>query len=160
MLVCSLVSISLLHSYSVVWLEFTVFIPPMLPFCNQPLGLQDGRIPDSAFTASSSYRERSRPNLVRLNIVTLDENGRFTGGWCPKPMSRSQWLQVDFGRKVNVTSIATQGKVEIKFWVTKYALAYQTSSGYLAWYTGTQDRNKQVANKAHTRLLMSPWPFY
>ena len=116
----------------VVW---TVSLPPLLPSCDQPLGLQDGRIPDSAITASGSYRERSRPELSRLNLVTLDSRNRFTGAWCQKK-SRSQWIQVDFGKTVNVTHVATQGKVDLDFWVTSYCLDYRTTSGQLYWYSG------------------------
>ena len=112
----------------------TVFLSPLLPSCDQPLGLQDGRIPDSAITASGSYRERSRPELSRLNLVTLDSRNRFTGAWCQK-YSRSQWIQVDFGKTVNVTHVATQGKVDLDFWVTSYRLAYTSTSGQL-FYSG------------------------
>ena len=116
----------------VVW---TVFLSPLLPFCDKPLGLQDGRIPDSAITASGSYRERSRPELSRLNLVTLDSRKRFTGAWCQRS-SQWQWIQVDFGKTVNVTHVATQGKVDLDFWVTSYRLAYTATSGRLFWYSG------------------------
>ena len=104
------------------------FLPPLLPRCLNPLGMQDGRILDSAITASSYYRRRSAPDRARLHMALPDAivTGGFTGGWCQYSSSQYyQWLQVDFGYVASVGKIATQGKQEFDFWVTKYFLSYK-----------------------------------
>lgn len=92
--------------------------------------MQDGRILNSAITASSYYRRRSAPNRARLHMALPDKyiSGGFTGGWCQYPSSKYQWLQVDFGFIARVGKVATQGKQEFNFWVTKYFLAYKRDS--------------------------------
>ena len=118
-----------LHSYyattffSQLFLEF---LPPLLPECMRPLGMQDGGIRDSAITASSYYRPRSAPSRGRLHLAVPDSYVGVTGGWCQGPSSQYyQWLQVNFGYVASVGKVATQGKQELDFWVTKYFLAYK-----------------------------------
>ena len=104
-------------------------LAPLLPTCSKPLGMQDGRIHDSAITASSFYRPRSAPQRARLNMALPDAVVGFTGGWCEQPSSRYyQWLQVNFGYMASITKIATQGKQEFDFWVTKYFLSYRRNA--------------------------------
>ena len=116
---------------------FVEFLPPLLPGCLRPLGMQDGRIRDSAITASSYYRERSAPSRGRLHLAVPDPSiqSGVTGGWCQRFRQR-QWLQVDFGYVASVGKVATQGKQEHDFWVTKYFLTYRRdvkSSGFLLY---------------------------
>lgn len=60
----------------------------------------------------------------------------FTGGWCQHRRSKDyEWLQVDFGFVVSVGKVATQGKQEFDFWVTRYFLLYRrVASGRLYLY--------------------------
>ena len=56
----------------------------------------------------------------------------FTGGWCQyRGPNFYEWLQVDFGFVASVGKVATQGKQEFDFWVTRYFLRYRrvASSG-------------------------------
>lgn len=87
--------------------------------------MQDGSIPDSAITASSYYRGRSAPQRARLHMALPDAVTGFTGGWCQDSSKYYEWLQVDFGYVAIITKIATQGKQEFDFWVTKYFLSYR-----------------------------------
>ena len=87
--------------------------------------MQDGGIQDSAITASSYYRARSAPSRGRLHLAVPDQLMGFTGGWCQYPSQYYQWLQVDFGHVASVGKVATQGKQEFDFWVTKYFLTYR-----------------------------------
>ena len=103
-------------------------LTPLLPACSKPLGMQDGRIHDSAITASSYYRPRSAPQRARLNMALPDAVVGFTGGWCQYPSPKYQWLQVNFGFMASITKIATQGKQEFDFWVTKYFLSYRRNA--------------------------------
>lgn len=100
-------------------------LTPLLPACSSPLGMQDGRIHDSAITASSYYRRRSAPQRARLHMARPDAVTVFTGGWCEYPSQYYQWLQVDFGYVASIVKIATQGKQEFDFWTTKYFLSYR-----------------------------------
>ena len=90
--------------------------------------MQDGRIHDSAITASSYYRPRSAPQRARLNMALPDAAHGFTGGWCQRPSRYYQWLKVNFGYMASVTKIATQGKQELDFWVTEYFLSYRRNA--------------------------------
>lgn len=103
-------------------------LTPLLPACSKPLGMQDGRIHDSAITASSYYRPRSAPQRARLNMALPDAVVGFTGGWCPRSSQNYQWLQVNFGFMASITKIATQGKQEFDFWVTEYFLSYRRNA--------------------------------
>ena len=104
---------------------FLAFLPPLLPGCLRPLGMEDGGIRDSAITASSYYRTRSAPSRGRLHLAVPDSYVGVTGGWCQRPSQYYQWLQVNFGYVASVGKVATQGKQELDFWVTKYFLTYK-----------------------------------
>uniref|UniRef100_H3DHA1 Coagulation factor VIII, procoagulant component n=1 Tax=Tetraodon nigroviridis TaxID=99883 RepID=H3DHA1_TETNG len=76
--------------------------------CSQPLGLQQGQIPDSSFIASSSYSSLWRrwlPELARLHR----EGG--ANAWRPKVNNNNphEWLQVDLGKVKRITGVVTQG---------------------------------------------------
>lgn len=111
-------------------------LPPLLPGCLDSLGMQNGQIPDSSITASSYYRARSAPRRARLHMALPDSVTGFTGGWCQyrRSFKYYEWLQVDFGFVASVGKVATQGKQEFDFWVTRYFLVYRrvaTSGLYL-----------------------------
>ena len=55
-----------------------------------PVGVEDGRIPDEAFTASSSYSSSHLPNRGRLNL--LPSGGKYC--WAAGQNNVNQWLQV------------------------------------------------------------------
>uniref|UniRef100_A0A674MDX1 receptor protein-tyrosine kinase n=1 Tax=Takifugu rubripes TaxID=31033 RepID=A0A674MDX1_TAKRU len=71
--------------------------------CRYALGMEDGRIPDEAITASSQWYETTGPQYARLNQEKGD------GAWCPEP-SDSQYLQVDLGKLTFLTVVGTQGR--------------------------------------------------
>lgn len=77
-------------------------------WCQDPMGMQSGRIPDHALSASSAFDTPSvGPRHARLDI---DRSG---GAWCPKQqISRDvvEFLQIDFNRTVVISGIATQGR--------------------------------------------------
>lgn len=89
--------------------------------------MQNGQIPDSSITASSYYRARSAPRRARLHMALPDSVTGFTGGWCQyrRSFKYYEWLQVDFGFVASVGKVATQGKQEFDFWVTRYFLVYR-----------------------------------
>ncbi|XP_022902114.1 discoidin domain-containing receptor 2-like [Onthophagus taurus] len=76
--------------------------------CRAPLGMQEGRIPDHAITASSSYEAKSvGPQNARLR---MEKNG---GAWCPKAQISSEvreYLEIDLQKNHLITWTETQGR--------------------------------------------------
>ena len=96
-----------------------------------PLGVEDMRIPDSAFTASSSTNNDHRPSLARLNLLT---DGKHMAAWCPKVKSTNQWLQINLGEITAVTKVATQGRYNKEDRVKTYKLSYSVDGSHWTWY--------------------------
>ncbi|EFN64360.1 Discoidin domain-containing receptor 2 [Camponotus floridanus] len=76
--------------------------------CILPLGMEEGRIPDEAITASSSYEMKSvGPQNARIR---QEKNG---GAWCPKAQISSairEYLEIDLTRDHLITWTETQGR--------------------------------------------------
>ncbi|CAH1372606.1 discoidin domain-containing receptor 2-like [Tenebrio molitor] len=78
-------------------------------YCNEPLGMESGTIPDEAITASSSYVPNVGPRNGRLRVE------KAGGGWCPKQQVERgirEYLQVDLGEVHVVTGVQTQGRYD------------------------------------------------
>ena len=88
--------------------------------CNTPLGLQNGRLPNSRITSSSEYNVYHAARLGRLG---LHKRGRYVGAWCARHNNRNQWIKVDFGGTMKITKIATQGRQDAAQWVTYYRVS-------------------------------------
>lgn len=99
--------------------------------CSLPLGVENGHVPDGAFSASSSAHAKYSPARSRLNIHS-DSKGY--GSWAAKTNDGKQWLQIDFGELVQVTKVATQGRQDADQWVTKYTLSYSLDGMHWAEY--------------------------
>ena len=91
--------------------------------CDVPLGLEDGRIPNPMFRASSSYNYYCAARNARLHQRRAGRNG---GAWCSRIKNNKQWLQVDFGTDTVVTRIATQGRHNSDQWVTSYYVSFSS----------------------------------
>ena len=93
-------------------------------------------------TASSEYNQYSAAERGRLNEMI---DGSYYGGWSPKTSSASQgqWLQIDLGKNVKVTRIATQGRYNVGWWTKSYTLSYRIQGGS----TFEQYSNGQVSFK-------------
>ncbi|XP_070528561.1 discoidin domain-containing receptor 2 isoform X2 [Cardiocondyla obscurior] len=80
----------------------------VLEKCILPLGMEEGKIPDEAITASSSYEMKSvGPQNARIR---QEKNG---GAWCPKaPISSAihEYLEIDLMRNHLITWTETQGR--------------------------------------------------
>ena len=98
--------------------------------CSLPLGVENGYIPDGAFSASSTSAKHD-PTRSRLNIHS--DSKRY-GSWAAKANDGKQWLQIDFGELVQVTKVATQGRQDADQWVTKYTLSYSLDGMHWAGY--------------------------
>lgn len=115
------------------------------------LGIEDGRIPDSALTASTVYSAACAAKFVRLNLAA--GSGR-AGSWCVKTNDVNQWLQVDLGTHITVTKVATQGRQGTSQWVTSYSLSYSLAGSFWVHYT-VQGKKKVITMLTSLRFLVS-----
>lgn len=97
-----------------------MFIYSLIGACGAPLGLEDGRIPQKAMTASSMWDRRHGPYRARLNIL----NRGGTGAWSSRYNNVFQWLQIYLGYVTKVVACATQGRYDANQWVKKYEISY------------------------------------
>lgn len=104
------------------------------------LGMEDGRIKDSALSASSIYNANTAAKRGRLNLVAPSSS--HSGAWCVKTKDANQWIQIDLGRPTTVTKVATQGRQDYDQWVTSYAVSYSLVSPY--WVYHMSHGNKKV----------------
>ncbi|XP_069120897.1 discoidin domain-containing receptor 2-like isoform X1 [Argopecten irradians] len=76
--------------------------------CSNALGMESWRIPDSAITASSSYKDQSvGPKSARIR---QEISG---GAWCPKEqitMDSYEYLQIDLDQLTVITKVEVQGR--------------------------------------------------
>ena len=96
------------------------------------LGIEDGRIPDSALTASTIHSAVCAATFARLNLAA--GSGR-AGSWCVKTNDVNQWLQIDLGTHITVTKVATQGRQDYDQWITSYSLSYSLAGSFWVQYT-------------------------
>ena len=86
------------------------------------MGVQSGWLPDTSFSASSQYDHHSAPFLGRLHNVEKRGNEM---GWAAGPHDKYPWWQVDLGKTMKITMVATQGVTGVyDEWVTSYSVAY------------------------------------
>ena len=109
--------------------------------------MQSGQIPNSAITASSEYNANGSPFYARL--MSTNAAGKY-GGWLAKYNDIGQFLQVDFGKPVKVTKIATQGRYEANQWVNRYTVSSSQDNGVYKDYM-----NNQFGVVRVSRLLIS-----
>lgn len=83
--------------------------------------MESGYILDSQITASSEFDGRHTPHYGRLNFPAGPAK---CGCWAVRHNDPSQWLQVDFVKKVSLGKVATQGRDDYPQWVTSYSLSY------------------------------------
>ncbi|XP_034942255.1 epithelial discoidin domain-containing receptor 1-like isoform X2 [Chelonus insularis] len=76
--------------------------------CVLPLGMEEGKIPDDAISASSSYETKSvGPQNARIR---QEKNG---GAWCPKAQISNdirEYLEIDLTKDHLITWTETQGR--------------------------------------------------
>ena len=96
-----------------------------MPPCQIQLGMQNGTIPDSSITASSSLTADDGPKNARLH---LQRSNLLNGAWRPTLNNADQWIQIDFRTEKEVTVIATQGREESSLWVESYTLSYSSDA--------------------------------
>uniref|UniRef100_A0A674P1E8 receptor protein-tyrosine kinase n=1 Tax=Takifugu rubripes TaxID=31033 RepID=A0A674P1E8_TAKRU len=117
--------------------------------CRYALGMEDGRIPDEAITASSQWYETTGPQYARLNQEKGD------GAWCPEP-SDSQYLQVDLGKLTFLTVVGTQGRY-VQNSGKEFARAYRLnySRDGLLWKSWRNRLGNEVSDP-NTLVALNP----
>ena len=105
------------------------------------LGVEDGRIQDSAMSASTIESSSHAANLARLNLVAASSKA---GAWCSQKLDKKQWLKIDVGILTTVTKVATQGRQDNSQWVTSYSISYSINNSYWANYTEDGESKVEV----------------
>ncbi|XP_011680197.1 lactadherin-like [Strongylocentrotus purpuratus] len=92
------------------------------PIRGEGMGVEDGRIPDSSLTSSSSY------DAWRYTA----SDGRLNGGvsfgvkaaWMARNDDIDKWVKIDLGKTVTVTGVIVQGRYGWTHWVTSVKVSY------------------------------------
>ncbi|XP_058038766.1 SCO-spondin-like [Ahaetulla prasina] len=134
--------------------------------CNEPLGLEDGRVRYQQLTASS-HQEGHSPDAGRLNRVPSVWNTE--PGWSPLRSDPNPYFQVDLLQPFFITAVATQGGGSSGGFVVRYRLLYSNDGVHFWNYTkpgyspatSLQAQIVQVAEararKAITQKVRSPY---
>ena len=133
--------------------NYTMAYKEMCTTCSGPkaLGMESGKIPDSALTSSSSWSSSWAPQTARLNRLLDGCAWLSASGTDPK----KSWLQVDFGNETIVTGVATQGSCTEVQWVKSYVIWYSNDAVNWKYYKeggarkefqGNSDQNTVVTN--------------
>ena len=100
--------------------------------CANPkaLGMESGRIPDDAITASSIFSDAYKPSYGRLR------KSLGSCSWtCEKDaLATSCWHKVDLGLLTKVTGISTQGGCIHGEWITTYEIMYSCDDNMYTYY--------------------------
>ena len=116
------------------------------------LGVEDRRIPDGGFSASSSWNRKHGPKRARLNIP---REGRLTGAWCARSNNRAQWLLVDITKPARVVGFGVQGRQDYSQWVTSLKISYSKDGIHFRYYTERR-RPKVCLHCCVTMWLLEP----
>ena len=124
--------------------------------------MESEEIPNSALKSSSVYNQYSGPERSRLN---KKQEGSYYGGWASKHADVGQWLQIDLGKITKVTRIATQGRYDANWWVTKYSLTYSDGGQFKSYKNGevcitTDDLHFHLQCPRLKRCLMLLYMFF
>ncbi|XP_078662477.1 uncharacterized protein LOC144906232 [Branchiostoma floridae x Branchiostoma belcheri] len=89
------------------------------PTCNNPIGMENGNIPDHQIKASS-YKPEFGAHKSRLNLK---------GAWISESsIPGKEWLQLDMGEIRIVTAVLTQGLGSEGSWVETYSLSFSINA--------------------------------
>ena len=134
------------------WLSFVANSSPVSS-CSLAVGLEDRkRVPDVAFSASSTLTRAHSPSRARLHIQVGNQQA---AGWAPRLDDSTPWLQVDLGARMTITGIGTQGGRYFWWsfggWVVKFKVSFKISDkGWKIYAKNTSGE----ARKVHKRLII------
>ena len=93
----------------------------MSTVCNDPLGIEDGRIPDEMLYASSEYNAVFAAYNARLN--------RPYYVWAPATVDANQYIGAHLDGVKMLSGVVLQGREQSDEWVTKFKVAYKDDTG-------------------------------
>ncbi|KAK3728579.1 hypothetical protein QZH41_011661 [Actinostola sp. cb2023] len=138
--------------------------------CLDSFGMEAKAIPDSSLSASSSMDTTSAPKEARLHnsrVSGVTGMSDSRGGWSPSVNNNQQYLQVDLGRLLKVTGVATQGADSSSEWVTSFKLEHSSDGSQWHYYPSTLPGNRddstvvrhqvQVFSARFVRLRPQAW---
>ena len=100
--------------------------------------------------ASSTFSDYYLPSYARLH-------GDRGDGWCAleDDDTPSDWLQIDFGKTVEVCGVATQGDINGNEWVTEFELSFSSRGDSWETYKDTNG-----VNMVRFRCFLRHWKIY
>ena len=113
--------------------------------------MENGSIPTEAIKASSELDVQHNASRARLNTKP---EGELMGAWVPLQSDEEQWLQVDFGKVVEITKVCTQGGGDgVEHWVKTYTMLFSQDGENFQEY---QENNEtKVRNNLHFNIIWS-----
>lgn len=110
----------------------------------QALGMESGALGDSQITAFSEYDAYHSTKRSRLHTKEISALER--GAWLSLMNDADQWLQIDVGKVLNVTHIATQGRNTYSpfQYVTKYKVQYSNDGQTFQFYKREAQNSVEV----------------
>ncbi|KAK3755604.1 hypothetical protein QZH41_017598 [Actinostola sp. cb2023] len=104
--------------------------------CRSPFGVEKGGTIQSNHTSSSSH----------LDSTHTASHGRLYGNtsWCSTTSSNTEYLQINLGKMMTLTGIATQGDRTMDKWVKNYTFNYSMDGNLWTTYRGGLDSAKVV----------------
>lgn len=158
----------------------TLYKCPSTSSCLSAQGMESRVIHDKALQASTSISRSYYPGQARLHNVA---SSRGYGAWCARSDDQSPWIQIDLGKMIRVTGIATQGlmsysskpsyivEYEVKYWAYQFWKPYRSTSKAYGLNTqrlpGNWDRNSVQYNALtptfqarHVRVIPRSWNNY
>uniref|UniRef100_A0A3Q4ASU4 Uncharacterized protein n=1 Tax=Mola mola TaxID=94237 RepID=A0A3Q4ASU4_MOLML len=87
----------------------------LIEVCDSPLVTN---LPPSSFRSSTQLTSSHGPVFAKVN------RREGAGGWSPLVSDQYQWLEVDLGRRTQITAVATQGRYGSSDWMTAYLLMF------------------------------------
>ena len=110
---------------------FAGFEPPKID-CASPFGVEfPHKLPNSAMTSSSQYNQYWGPERGRIRNKN---EGSYGSCWLSQYNDEDQWIQVNLGKIVKITRLATQGRYDSNQWVKSYTLSYSVDCGFFETY--------------------------
>ena len=104
------------------------------------MGVQSGWLPDKSLSSSSQWID-SYAFLGRLHNFI---KGNISGAWVPES-DKCQWWQVDLGKTMKITMVATQGGRRYRYYVTSYFVSY--SQDGLEFQNVTENNQAKVCGQ-------------
>nr|XP_054771989.1 lactadherin-like [Lytechinus pictus] len=89
------------------------------PLLGEPMGVKDGRIPNSRLTSSSTW-PRNSVTMGRLDYII------YGGAWIAGADDSDMWVKIDLGKPSYVAGVIVQGRYSSVYgqWVTSVYISH------------------------------------